>query len=92
MVCYIDDILITGKSDDEHLQNLREVCEILQKCGVRAKHSKCTFLQPSVEYLGHIVDFQGLYATPSKVRAITEAPVPSKLNSTSSLFRFGELL
>ena len=43
VVCYIEDILITGKSHDEHLLNLREVCIRLQKCGIIVKHSKCRF-------------------------------------------------
>ena len=43
VVYYIDDILITGKSDDEHLKNLTEVCERLQKCGIRVKHLNIGF-------------------------------------------------
>ena len=41
-------------------------------------------MQPSVEYLGHIVDRNGLHATPSKVEAITRAPEPRNVQELRS--------
>ena len=41
---YIDDILITGRSEEEHLRVLDEVLQRLEKAGMRLKKSKCTFL------------------------------------------------
>ena len=49
VMCYIDDILITGKTDAEHLTNLDEVLQKLHKHGFC---EKCKFLADSVEYLG----------------------------------------
>ena len=43
------------------------------------KRDKCAFLQPSVEYLGHKVNAEGLHALPSKVEAIVQAPAPNNL-------------
>ena len=40
----MDDILISGESDDEHLQNLEKVFQILHKNGVKLRKSKCVFL------------------------------------------------
>ena len=52
-VCvYIDDILVTGKTDEEHLRNLGEVLKRLDEAGMRLKREKCKFLLPKVEYLG----------------------------------------
>jgi len=48
---YIDGILVSGKTEEERLQNL-EVLSRLQAVGVRLKHHKCYFILPSVEYLG----------------------------------------
>lgn len=48
----------------------------LQSAGVSLKQSKCVFLAPSVEHLGHIIDKDGLHPAPAKVRAIQEAPEP----------------
>ena len=44
-MCYIDDILVTGATTDEHLRNLDEVLRRLQKYGIRMKRSKCSFLR-----------------------------------------------
>ena len=76
VTCYIDDILVTGSTHAEHLGNLREVFRRLKQRGLRIKKSKCSFMQSSVEYLGHIVDRKGLHANPEKVKAIVDAPCP----------------
>ncbi len=60
----------------EHLATLEEVLKRLKEQGIRIKNPKCKFLQPSVEYLGHIVDKQGLHATPDQVKAVVDAPSP----------------
>ena len=54
--CYIDDILITGVHDKEHLSNLAEVLNCLEAHGIKLKKVKCKFLAEAVEYLGHKVD------------------------------------
>ena len=52
---YIDDILVTGSSTEDHLKNLDIVMEHLASAGVTLKKSKCVFLAQSVEYLGHVM-------------------------------------
>ena len=48
-VCvYIDDILITGLSEQEHLKTLDDVLTRLAEAGLRLKKAKCSFMQPSV--------------------------------------------
>ena len=83
-VCYLDDILVTGTSEEEHLRNLEETLSRLQAHGVRVKQSKCTFLEDSVEYLGHRVDAEGLRATPEKIAAIQNAPQPQNVQQLRS--------
>lgn len=77
VVCYIDDILITGTSDEEHLENLAEVLRRLREheYGVRLRQEKCRFRQDGVEYLGHQIDATGFHTTDGKLKAITEAPM-----------------
>jgi len=73
---YLDDILITGTSDEEHLKNLSEVLKQMQQTGLHLKRDKCEFMSSSVVYLGHRIDTQGLHPTRDKVAAIQQAPVP----------------
>lgn len=53
VVVYIDDILVTGKDEKEHLKHLSEVLGRIKQAGLRLKWAKCRFLMPSVEYLGY---------------------------------------
>ena len=53
VLCYIDDLLVTGKTLGEHMRNLEMVLQRAKQYGVRIKREKCRFLQPSVEFLGH---------------------------------------
>ena len=75
MCAYLDDIIITGKTEVEHLQNLSAVLSKLQEVGLRLKKSKCYFMAESMEYLGHIIDAKGLHPTKAKVVAVQNAPV-----------------
>ena len=89
VICYTDDILITGATQEEHLHNLSEVLQQLQSGGLRVKLSKCQFLQDSMEYLGHRIDSEGIHATPEKLDAIANAPPPSNVQELRSFFRHG---
>ena len=84
VVCYIDDILVTGKDQEEHLQNLNEVFSRLEKHGFRLKREKCTLLAKSVEYLGHSITKDGISALPDKVEAIAKAPQPTNVQELRS--------
>ena len=52
--------------------------------GVTLKQSKCIFLTPSVEYLGHVINKEGLHPSPVKIRAIQNAPAPKNLSELKS--------
>ena len=84
VMCYIDDIIITGKDDDEHLSTLATVLERLREHGFRLKKSKCVFMGDSVEYLGHRIDAQGLHPTDDKLSAIQDAPAPRNVTELRS--------
>ena len=76
VVVYLDDVLVTGpnkENKEEHLKNLDKVMDRLKSAGVTLKQPKCIFLAPSVEYLGHIIDKNGLHPAPEKVRAIQDS-------------------
>ena len=64
---YIDDILVTGTTEKVHLNTLNEVLNHLIKAGLCLKESKCHFMLPSVVFLGHKINAQGLHLLPEKV-------------------------
>ncbi len=82
-VCvYLDDILVTGSTEQEHLTTfLEEVLRRLDTAGVRLKRKKCEFMLPSIEYLGHRISAEGLQPTDSKIK---EAPVPANVSQLKS--------
>ena len=84
VLCYLDDILITGLSEKEHLQNLEEVPKRLQQHGIRVKANKCAFDQDSVENLGHVIDKRGLHTSDKKVKAVQKAPTPKNFQQLKS--------
>ena len=81
---YIDDILVTGKSTDEHLYNLETVLQRLEQAGLRLKREKCSFMLTSVEYLGYKISEKGLQPTDEKITAIKNAPVPKNVSQLKS--------
>lgn len=83
-VVFLDDICVTGATRAEHLSNLKQVLERLREMGLTVKHSKCSFLQSSVKYLGFIIDQHGLHPDKKKVEAIAEAPTPQDTQQLKS--------
>ena len=76
VVVYLDDILITGKDQTEHMENLGKVLKRQRETGLRLQQDKCQSMKDSVVYLGHRIDKDGLLHTEEKVRAIRDAPIP----------------
>ena len=84
---YIDDILIAAATIEEHLHTLELVLQRLQQAGLRLNRSKCLFLQASLEFLGHVVNANGIQPTEEKVRAIKEASEPKNAAELRSFLR-----
>ena len=83
-VCYLDDIIVTGTTPENHLRNLAAVLDRIAAYGFRVNRKKCAFLQPSVEYLGFIVDRRGVHSSPSKTKAINDMPQPVNVSQLRS--------
>nr|VZI36458.1 unnamed protein product [Spirometra erinaceieuropaei] len=82
---YIDDLLVASSDAAEHEIHLRQLFERLDSYGVIINAAKCEFGVPSLTFLGHVVDSEGIKPVPDKVSAISAFPVPTTI---SQLRRF----
>ena len=69
-VIYLDDILIFGKTIEEHNSRLKEVFQKFRESGLKLAGHKCSFLKEKVTYLGHIIDKNGVSTDPAKIAVI----------------------
>ena len=84
VVVYLDDIVISGSTEESHLAALDEVLSRLDQAGLRVKVSKCEFMKQSVTYLGHKIDANGLDCLTERLRAIRDAPRPTLVTELKS--------
>ncbi|KAI3825229.1 hypothetical protein L1987_06707 [Smallanthus sonchifolius] len=70
VIVFIDDILIYYKSEEEHGEYLREVLETLRREKLYAKFSKCAFWLREVQFLGHVINPEGIMVDPTKIEAV----------------------
>ncbi|KAJ0555858.1 putative nucleotidyltransferase, Ribonuclease H [Helianthus annuus] len=76
VIVFIDDILIYSKTKAEHEQHLRAILELLKKEQLYAKFSKCEFWLREVQFLGHVVNGDGIHVDPTKIEAIKNWETP----------------
>ncbi len=77
VLVYIDDILIYSRSMAEHRHHVAEVLKCLREFHLFLKAEKCSFHQPSVQFLGYNIDRGGIQMDERKVEAIKTWPPPS---------------
>ena len=75
----LDDMIITGKTEEEHLKTLETVLARLRMHNLRVNLKKCSFFQDSIQFCGHVIDATGLHESDSKVDAITSAKRPENV-------------
>ena len=77
---HADNILVSGKNDSEHFENLESVFEIIKNNGLRLKLKKCVFMQPEVEYLGFKINKQEVSLLKEKIKAMQSVSMPKNIS------------
>ena len=81
----LDDILVFGTTLEEHDKHLEVAMKKLEAANITLNEEKCEFAKSSVEFLGNIINAQGVQADPNTVEAITDMEAPK---DQSELRRF----
>lgn len=76
---FVDDFLVFSTSLEEHVQHLDQVFQVLEQNQLYVKRSNCSFAQPALEYLGHIISAQGVETYPNKIIVVTQWPQPTSV-------------
>jgi RNase H-like domain found in reverse transcriptase/Reverse transcriptase (RNA-dependent DNA polymerase)/Integrase zinc binding domain/gag-polyprotein putative aspartyl protease len=76
---YLDDVVIMSKDMATHAEHLDKVLTSLHQHNLFCQLPKCTWAQPQLRYLGHIVSGQGVAPDPSKVKALDSWDPPVQL-------------
>nr|GFC83299.1 putative reverse transcriptase domain-containing protein [Tanacetum cinerariifolium] len=76
VIVFIDDILIYSKDEKEHEEHLKAILELLKKEELYAKFSKYEFWISKVQFLGHVIDSQGIHVDPAKIESVKDWASP----------------
>ncbi|CAB4022196.1 Hypothetical predicted protein, partial [Paramuricea clavata] len=82
--CILDDMIVTGKSDAEHMANLEEVLRRLYHHRLRANKSKCEFFKEKITFCGHDINSEDLHKTTNKTAAMVNVPRPQRIGAVLS--------
>eukprot|EP00253_Pinus_taeda_P031651 PITA_31651 len=79
LVIYLDDLTAFSKSDQEHLDHLRQVFLICRKYGISLNPKKSLFGLEEVKLLGHVISKEGIRIDPNRIQAILQVPHPRNI-------------
>lgn len=88
VIVYLDDLIVFGKTLEEHEQRLLKVITRLEEAGLKLSLDKCQFCRLQVTYVGHIVSERGIATDPAKVEAVTKWEQPTDLPALQSFLGF----
>ncbi|KAL1204507.1 putative mitochondrial protein [Cardamine amara subsp. amara] len=85
MEVYIDDMLVKSLKLEDHILQLKECFETLNKYGMKLNPAKCSFAVASGEFLGYLVTERGIEANPKQITTFLEMPSPKTTRETQRL-------
>ncbi|KAL0811118.1 hypothetical protein ABMA28_010384 [Loxostege sticticalis] len=84
VLCMLDDVCIFSFDKKTHFNRLNAVFKRLEDSGFTLQKEKCDFFKDEIGYLGHIISKDGIKKAPEKVKAMTDAPIPSNVSQLQS--------
>ena len=75
-LAFLDDILVLGKTFDDHIANLRQVLQRFQDFQLKLKPRKCALFQHRVEFLGRSIDRGGMQLKEENIKSVEDWPAP----------------
>ena len=76
VLCYVDDILIATRTQEQHLQQLRAVFTACRAANLKLKAAKCKLFDTEIKFLGRLVTGGGIKPDPDSVRTVQEWKTP----------------
>ena len=77
---YMDDVLIASYTEKEHLDHIMQVFEQFHKFKMKLKLAKCEFGWSEIQFLGHIINHEGIRTLPEKTEEISKIKAPRNAN------------
>ncbi|XP_058189244.1 uncharacterized protein LOC131306832 [Rhododendron vialii] len=82
---YVDDLVVKSQKESNHLQELKEIFDILKLYKLRLNPEKCAFGISAGKFLGHLVTRRGIEADPNQIKAITDLRPPRTIKEVQQL-------
>lgn len=88
VLVYLDDLLIYATTEEEHDRIVKEVLQRLTKHHLAVSPRKCKWRVPKVEFLGYIINRQGIGMTQDKVECVLKWQPPRSLKESQQFIGF----
>lgn len=85
---YMDDLIVLGRNEKEHLENLEKVFGICLHRNLKLNPEKCEFFKTEVSFLGHKCTSNGLLPDPAKIEAVKNYPIPQNKDDIKRFIAF----
>ena len=81
---YMDDIIVYSKTEEDHIEDLKIICNLIRSADLKIKLKKCEFFKNKTEYLGMLIENGTIRPAPSKVEALFKTERPKTMKQLSA--------
>ena len=92
VLCYVDDILIATRTEEQHLEQLRAGFTAVRAANLKLKAAKCRLFDTEIKFLGRLVTNGGIKPDPESTRSIVEWEGANEQERTGQLPGNGRIL